>query len=151
MYILFVDESGTPPPRGRSRPNYFVVGGVIIPEDIWHRTRDAILGMKLRRKIRGELKWRYFAPDNDQPGNPMRKEPQDVREAIREELYRIIIAPRSVRSLAAVCSISTAYKMASVDGPDDIYHLDLAAKRMMRDGDLALTMRGQIYVGRNQV
>jgi len=71
MHLLFVDESGTPPRPG-VQSQYFVVAGVIVPEAIWHRLRDAILGLKLRYKIRGEIKWRYFAPGNDDLGNPMK-------------------------------------------------------------------------------
>jgi hypothetical protein len=70
MHILFVDESGTPPKPGKQYPRYFVVGGIIIPENVWHRIRDAMLGLKTRLRIRGELKWRYFSPNNDDPKNP---------------------------------------------------------------------------------
>ena len=43
---------------------------MVIPEDQWHSVRDALMGMKVRRKLRGELKWRYFAPGNDDEANP---------------------------------------------------------------------------------
>lgn len=127
MQLLFVDESGTPPKPGRPRPHYFVVGGVIIPENAWPRLRDAILGMKVRRKIRGEFKWRYFAPHNDEPENPMRHLGQSDRDSIRTEVYGIMGAKRSLKSLAAVCSIRAAYRMASVNTQDDIYHLTYKA------------------------
>src|SRR5690348_9791650 len=102
MYVLFVDESGTPPKVGDQKPDYFVVGGIIIPEQRWHSLRDPILGMKLRRKIRGEFKWRYFAPDNDEPQNPMRRLKQSERDSIREEIYATIRQHRSTRAMAAV-------------------------------------------------
>ena len=38
MQILFVDESGTPPPP--DRPNntpLFVLGGLVVPEDLWSK------------------------------------------------------------------------------------------------------------------
>lgn len=123
MHILFVDKSGTPPGPGKQEQRYFVVGGLIVPEDVWHRLKDAMLGMKLRRKIRGELKWRYFAPENDQPGNPMRKLSRDTKDEIRSELYRIITREKSIKIIALVCSIPAAYGMASVNGADDIYKL----------------------------
>jgi len=72
MHLLFVDVSGTPPKPGKINPRYFVVGAIIIPENLWHRLKDALFGMKVRLKIRGELKWRYFAPGNDDARNPMR-------------------------------------------------------------------------------
>jgi hypothetical protein len=123
MHILFVDESGTPPVLGKSDPRYFVVGGVIVPENTWHRLRDGMLGLKLRLKIRGELKWRYFAGTNDQQENPMRKFDQATRDTIRAEIYRLICSERSVKSIAAVCSIGAVYEISSVTTPDDIYKL----------------------------
>ena len=90
MHILFVDESGTPPKPSDADPPYFVIGGVIIPEHSWHGIRDAMLGMKARRRIRGELKWRFFAPGNDDVRNPMRRLDFNERNEIREELYQII-------------------------------------------------------------
>ena len=123
MHILFVDESGTPPKPGKQYPRYFVVGGIIIPENVWHRIRDAMLGLKTRLRIRGELKWRYFSPNNDDSQNPMRKLDQNSRNNIRAELYRIICAENSVKTIASVCSPSAAYQMPSIVEPDDKYHL----------------------------
>lgn len=123
MRILFADESGTPPQPNKDYPKYFVVGAIIIPEAVWSRMRDALLGLKVRKGIRGEFKWRYFSPDNDQPSNPMRKLSQDERDEIRTEIYRVITNEKSVRTIASVCSISAAYEIRSVSTPDDIYHL----------------------------
>jgi hypothetical protein len=123
MYLLFVDESGNPPPPSRRDTKYFVMSGAIVPEFVWHKLRDALLGMKIRRKIRGELKWRFFAPGNEDPRNPLRGLGQTARDEIRTEIYEIITSLRSIRVLAAICSIETAYKMASVSDQQDIYNL----------------------------
>lgn len=122
MHLLFVDESGTPPIRGKETPRYFVLGAVIIPEGSWHRTRDRIMGMKTRRHIRGEMKWRYFAPGNDDERNPMRKLPQSDRDAIRTEIYRAICGETGIRSLACVCSAKSAYRFTSIQTQNDIYN-----------------------------
>src|SRR5688572_2912352 len=114
MHILFADESGTPPHPGQTTQKYFVIGGIIVPETVWHRLRDAILGMKIRRKIRGELKWRFFSPNNGDADNPMKALSQDERDQIRTEIYGTIIKETSIKTLAAVCSIEAAYKMPSV-------------------------------------
>jgi hypothetical protein len=79
--------------------------------------------MKIRRKIRGELKWRFFSPDNDDARNPMRALTQEVRDDIRTEIYGILGAEKSVKTIAAVCSIEATYKMASVNDQQDIYNL----------------------------
>jgi hypothetical protein len=89
MHIMFIDESGTPPKPTKTNVKYFVVGGVIISENAWHRIRDALMGLKARYHIRGEIKWRYFAPTNDDEKNPMRKLGPPDRDKIREELYKL--------------------------------------------------------------
>jgi hypothetical protein len=124
MYLMFMDESGTPPKPGAQYPRYFVMCGVIIPETSWCEVRDDVLGMKIRRGVRGEIKWRHFAPGNDDAANPMRKLAQSDRDAIREEMFGIICKPRHrIRAITAVCSSVAAYQMSSTETPTDIYHL----------------------------
>jgi len=94
-----------------------------VPERVWHRLRDALLGMKIRRKIRGELKWRFFAPNNDDSRNPMKDMSQDERDTIRAEIYSIMTKEKAVKTLAAVCSIQAAYRMPSVTDQQGIYNL----------------------------
>ena len=123
MQILFLDESGTPPKAGQQEPKYFVMGGVIIPEDVWRTIRDAVLGMKIRRKIRGEMKWRYFSPANVDVNNPMRHLNQVARDEIREELYSILTKQPRIKSIAAICAVKAAYKMPSINDQQGIYNL----------------------------
>tara|TARA_R110002110_G_scaffold157158_1_gene352977 strand:+ start:489 stop:1244 length:756 start_codon:yes stop_codon:yes gene_type:complete len=123
MHILFVDESGTPPHPGTDGQKYFVVGGIIIPETIWLRLRDNLHGMKIRRHIRGEFKWRYFSPNNVELSNPMRHCDRETRNSIREEIYRIICSDRAVKTIAAICSVPAAYELPSVTTQNDVYQL----------------------------
>lgn len=99
------------------------MGGAIIPESAWRRLRDAVFGMKIRLKIRGELKWRYFSGANKEERNPMRALPQDTRDQIRTEVYAILARERSVKSIAAICSIVAAYNMPSVNDQQGVYNL----------------------------
>jgi hypothetical protein len=121
MHILFIDESGTPPSPDKPKNKYFVIGGVIIPEDQWHSVRDALMGMKVRRRLRGELKWRYFAPGNDDDANPMRKLSQPERDSVREEIYHIITNHRSVRFIVCVASVEAAFALPSIQAREDLY------------------------------
>lgn len=123
MFLLFMDESGTPPKPGQERPAYFVVGGIIVPEAVWPTLRDGLNGLKIRLKLRGELKWRYFSPDNKDASNPMRHLAAAERNAVRSEIYKLIRSHRSVRSIACVVSSKAAYAMNSVDTQSDLYHL----------------------------
>jgi hypothetical protein len=123
MHLLFVDESGTPPKPGRTdQDRYFVIGGVIVPEGSWHRTKDKLLGLKARWKLRGELKWRYFAPGNEDARNPMRGLPSEQRNSIRSELFKVISGDGTLVCLACVADAQAAYSYAGVNNQDDLYN-----------------------------
>lgn len=123
MHILFLDESGTPPKPNATQTRYFVLGGLIVPENAWHRVHDAVMGMKIRRRLRGELKWRYFASTNEDEKNPLRRLSAAERDEVRSELYAIIRAETSLRIIACVCSSEAAYALPSITDQSDIYHL----------------------------
>lgn len=99
-----------------------MIGGVVIPEQVWHRIHDALIGMKIRRGLRGELKWRYFAPNNHDENNPMRLREQEERNEIRAEMYEIICSVKSIKTIACVACIAAAYEMPSVGNRHDLYH-----------------------------
>lgn len=123
VHIFFIDESGTAPgPHARHADKYFVIGGVVIPESVWHRIRDAVMGMKIRRGLRGELKWRYFAPSNTDPENPLLGKQQAEKDEVRQELYEIICSVKSIKSIACVARIAAAYAMPSCGDRNDLYH-----------------------------
>jgi hypothetical protein len=122
VHIFFIDESGTPPSPGKGKDKYFVIGGLVIPDSVWHGIRDLVVGMKIRRGLRGEIKWRYFAPGNHDPANPMLGRAERERNDIREELYQIICSVKSVKSIACVTCVESAYKMGSIADRDDLYH-----------------------------
>ena len=122
MHILFIDESGTPPRPGSASPKYFVVGGIIIPEGVWHRVRDNLMGLKIKHKIRGELKWRYFSPHNTDAASPFRNIDQESKNAIRNEIFRMITAESSMTTLACVRFADAAYQMEAINSQEDLYH-----------------------------
>jgi len=78
--------------------------------------------LKVRRKIRGEIKWRYFAPGNQDENNPMRNMGQHERDSIREEIYTdIICAEKSIKSIACVTCVEAAYAMPTCESRVDLY------------------------------
>lgn len=122
MHIFFLDESGTPPSPAKLRDKYFVVGGLVIPDGVWGKVRDSLQGMKVRRKLGGELKWRYFAGANVDAANPMRAMTQSERNEIRAEMYQIICGTKSIKAMACVCCIKAAYGRPDVTTCDDLHH-----------------------------
>jgi Protein of unknown function (DUF3800) len=79
------------------------------------------MGIKVRCRLRGELKWRYFAPGNDDDANPMRKLDQTERDSIREEIYHIITSHKAVRSIVCVASVEAAFALPSIQTREDLY------------------------------
>ena len=121
MYLLFVDESGTPAKPDAGGTNYFVIAGLIIPEDRWSGMRDKLLGLKRASGYRGEVKWRFFAPNNDDPDNPMQGWKQDKRNEFRSAVFSIITETKSCRIVACVSESNTAYALGNVNTVDDLY------------------------------
>lgn len=124
MQMLFIDESGTPPSLERQDrgSRYFVIAGVVVPEDQWHKLRDQLMGMKIRRKLRGEIKWRHFAPQNEDKTNPMRECSAEERGEVRDEILSMIANNKALRIIACVTSVAAAYETGFISGPEDIYH-----------------------------
>lgn len=121
MHLCFVDESGTPAKPGSDRPKFFVIAGVVIPEDRWHLAHRRLQGLKIRSRYRGELKWRFFAPGNDDAGNPMKGWTTEARNELREAAFNIISQDRSIRIIAGVCQASAAYALPRFKTQDDLY------------------------------
>lgn len=125
MYIFFADESGNAPPsldRAKGQ-KYFVIGGLIIPDAEWRGIAAKLHGIKTRRKLHGELKWRYFAPGNVDDQNPMRAMPFVERDNVRNEVLGIVTSVKSIRVLAAVASIPVCFSMPSIKSAEDLYGL----------------------------
>ena len=121
MHLLFIDESGTPPKPTDNGLAYFVIAGLVIPEDRWTGMRGKLIGLKRRTGYKGEVKWRYFAPNNKQEENPMKEWPQQQRNFFRDEVFKIITDAKSCKILACVSETPTAYGLGNVNGQEDLY------------------------------
>jgi len=122
MHLCFIDESGTPAKPGAKKPRYFVLAGLIIPEERWHRIADRLRGLKTRFGYFGEIKWRYFAPNNNDAGNPMADWSFERRNDLRTQAVAIIAAEQSVKIIAGLCDCVLAYEKANVNTQNDIYY-----------------------------
>lgn len=123
MYLLFVDESGTPPKPGSAAVAvaYFVLAGLVIPEDRWTGMHDKLSGLKRSSGYHGEVKWRYFAPNNDDVSNPMLGWDRERRNIFRERVFSIITETKSCRIIACISETPTAFVLGNVNSQDDLY------------------------------
>lgn len=121
MHLLFVDESGTPPKPDIVGQSYFVIAGLVIPEDRWQGMNDKLHGLKLREGYHGEVKWRFFAPSNHDAENPMEAWDQPRRNRFRDDVFSIITDTKSCKIIACASESSTAYALGNVNSQDDLY------------------------------
>jgi hypothetical protein len=121
MHLCFIDESGTPAKLEHDRPKFFAIAGLIVPEERWHIISSRLHGLKTRKKYRGELKWRFFAPDNKDKENPMLTWTKEQKNDFRKEAFSIITSDKSLRIIAGICEAGPAYKLISVNTQQDIY------------------------------
>ncbi len=122
MHLFFIDESGTPPKLGKTDPTYFVIGGLIVPEEVWHSIQSRLVGLKAAEKYHGEIKWRFFVPSNNDPDNPMISWSAEQRDKFRKNIFKIITDHRSVKLMACICNCTEAYKRAHINTQNDLYY-----------------------------
>ena len=124
MQILFIDESGTPPPaKTAAEVGYFILGGVVIPEEVWVKLAADLKRIKLSYGVQGELKWRYFAPDKGGRETSISHLAAAQKEALRSELYKALTAYRAVKIISVVTDTAAAYTKGYVDSPEKMYWL----------------------------
>lgn len=85
--------------------------------------RDKLVGLKRRRKYRGELKWRYFAPNNKEDENPMKDWDFEQRNEMRADVFSIITDTKSCRVIACLSESSSAYLLGNCNTQEDLYFM----------------------------
>lgn len=122
MHILFVDESGSPPESAKVADQpFFVLGGIVIPEDIWAKMAADLGRLKTEFHIDGEIKWRYFAPDKGGKAHALSHLSAAEREDLRTQLFGVIGKFKSVRLICVVTSTELAYRQPYIKTGDDLY------------------------------
>lgn len=123
MQILFIDESGTPPAKTRAAGDFFVLGGVVVPEDAWTKLAADLVRIKKAYAVFGELKWRYFAPDRGGKATSISHLPPERKESLRVDLYKALTAYKAVKIISVVTNTELAYQEDHVDSPESMYWL----------------------------
>jgi hypothetical protein len=122
MQMLFVDESGTPPPPGKLHTaRLFVLGGLVVPEDLWSKVAADLRRLKAKYGVAGEIKWRYFAPEKGGKIHSLSHLDAASKDALRVELYEVVTSYRSIRLICVVADIQRAYGLSYVNTADDLY------------------------------
>ena len=121
MQILFIDESGTPPPVDKIETSpLFVLGGAIIPDKFWHQIKADLEAVKRDFAVTGEIKWRFFSPDNRKQ-HSMSHLDAAAKEAFRSKLFAILNKYKSIKTMSIVVDVASAYNLSYVKTADDLY------------------------------
>ena len=122
MQLLFIDESGTIPPKDKSaEADCFALGGIIIPEHLWHDIEKDLGRLKKHFKVVGEIKWRYFAQQKNATINPLSHLCPEDKEQLKRQIYAIISKYKAIKLICAVVNINSAYKLGYVNDDNDLY------------------------------
>jgi len=122
MHILFIDESGNPTPPGKPGLKHFVLGGLIIPEEVWPKLSSDLKRLKKDYGVSGEIKWRYFIAGNNKPENSMRHLSPQKRDELRLQLLNSLVRYKSVRVISVVADIQKAYADPTIIDDTGLYH-----------------------------
>ena len=99
----------------------FVLGGIVIPEDVWGKIAVDLRRLKLKYKIEGEIKWRYFAPSKGGKTHSLSHLDASEKDSLRAELYETIRSYRSIRLICVVTEVEEAYQLRYITTPNDLY------------------------------
>lgn len=121
MHLYFIDDSGDP---GGST-THFVLGGVIIPGDQWHKLNDSFSSACEKFKVQGEIKWRLFG-QKPRPGdteNPISHLSYEEKDQLRKFLLESLVKFNSVKIIASVVHLPTIHSKYPGITAEDIYSM----------------------------
>lgn len=121
MHILFIDESGNPTPPGKPGLKHFVLGGVIIPEEVWPKLATDLKRIKKEFSVIGEIKWRYFVAGNMKPENSLVHLPRENRDQLRLQLFHALTRYKSIKVISVIANTQLAYADPTIKNDEILY------------------------------
>jgi hypothetical protein len=123
MHLFFLDDSGTILPPNKLRQNHFVLAGPIIPEEQWSSLHKKFSEICCRFNIVGEIKWRFFGQrgGHEDRDNTLAHLNINEKDALRTALLNSLIANESIKMIAVIIHVPTAYKVSSIKKPEQVH------------------------------
>jgi hypothetical protein len=131
MYLLFLDESGTPPTKFKAEGNYFVLGGVAIHAYSLKRIEFKFHSLLNKYKVTGEIKWKFFGSSPHKKEDSLAFLSQNLKDQLRLELFELISEHSIFYSVVlggdfykeqAHPTIASLFKEQIEPSVEDIYH-----------------------------
>lgn len=124
MEILFIDESKPPTDRDKinSSNKLFVLSGLIIPDYSWKEINNTFNSFLNLFKVKGEIKWRYFAPQNKDKGNPLLHLTQTEKNGLRTAMLKMLGKRTDIKVISVICDLEKAYANTYyINNKTDVY------------------------------
>ncbi|MCF7957149.1 MAG: DUF3800 domain-containing protein [Phycisphaerae bacterium] len=121
MHLFFIDESGTAPPPDKINMKHFVLSGIIIPSGVWHQVKKDFDGIKEKHNVTGEIKWRFFSPNNNDAENSFKHLDFPARCELRNAILHLVNRFKSIRIINTFSDIQFAYSKNYINNQDDLY------------------------------
>lgn len=99
----------------------FVLGGLIIPEDVWPTLAEGLQTLRDKHGIHGELKWRHFAPHREGASHALSHLDAAAKDAVRSSMYRMVCEQESVRVIAVRVDVFATYREGIATTADELY------------------------------
>ncbi len=122
MRLLFVDESGNPTSHGKKGTDYFVLGGVVVPDGIWHKIEQKFNQLKKQYSVTGEIKWRYFSPYNGSTDNSLLNLDGNQKKQLRIDLLTMLTSFNCITIISVLCHTPSCYSKLQLQDDEAIYH-----------------------------
>jgi len=89
----------------------------------WKGVAEEIQRLKTKPEynVNGEIKWRFFGADNQDPRNTVRHLSQEKRFEFRKDFLDILLRRNSIKVISCVASVAASYEHSSVRTEDDLY------------------------------
>jgi len=124
MHLLFIDESGTPPPvNAPEKSPFFVLGGVVVPDESWHGLKEKLEEVKREFDVQGEIKWRSFfwIEGKKKKEGALAHLDREKRELLRSRLFDILATQESITTICVVVDTAAAYMQPDINNPNELY------------------------------
>lgn len=125
MQLYFIDDSGTISPPNKITQNYFVLGGLIIPEEQWRNLEIEFSQICKDFKVCGEVKWRFFGqkPGHEDKSNTLSHLSIDERDRLRKAFLTTLASNESIKIIVGVLHLVSIYSSLEVKTPEHAHSL----------------------------
>ena len=123
MHLFFIDDSGTISPPEKISQKYFVLGGLVIPEDRWCILERQFSEICKNFDVNGEIKWRFFGQRRGREDKENTLSHLNIleRDNLRSTLLQVAINDESIKVIVIAIHLPTIYNSEQIKKPEKVH------------------------------